>query len=137
LIIFTLSKSGRRFVNEKSLRNLEFARLILERYGFLAVFIVAATPLPDDIFYIPMGIARFASIKFFLACLFGKFLLTLLVALSGRYSILWINRLISPESPLGLVVTVLFIIISIYSTIKIDWEHIFKKYFLKRNENSE
>jgi len=135
LIIFTLSRRGRRLVDEKSLRNLEFARMIMERYGFMAVFIVASTPLPDDIFYIPMGLARFAPIKFFSACLGGKFLLTLLIALGGRYSISWINRLISPESPLGVIATVLFIAGSVYATIKIDWEAIFVKYFLPKKSD--
>jgi len=134
LIVFTVSRSGRRLVNEKSLRNLEFARMIMERYGFMAVFIVAATPLPDDIFYIPMGLAKFTFIKFFLACLAGKFLLTLVVALSGRYSISWIRSLISPESILGIIITILFIAVSIYATVKIDWEAIFVKYFLPKKK---
>ena len=136
LIVFTVSRSGRRLVNEKSLRNLEFARMIMERYGFMAVFVVAATPLPDDVFYIPMGMAQFTFIKFFLACLAGKFLLTLVVALSGRYSISWIRSLIGPESILGVIVTILFIIGSIYVTIKIDWEAIFVKYFLPKKDKS-
>jgi len=134
LIVFTISRSGRRFVDEKSLRNLEFARMIMERYGFMAVFIVAATPLPDDIFYIPLGMAKFTFVKFFLACLGGKFLLTTVVALGGRYSISWINRLISPESLLGIIVTILFIVGSIYATIKINWEAIFVKYFLPKKD---
>ena len=61
LIIFTISRSGRKLVDEKSLRNLEFARMIMERYGFMAVFIVAALPLPDDIFYIPLGLTQFTA----------------------------------------------------------------------------
>ena len=132
LVIFTLSRSGRRFFSPKSLKNLEFAKMIMERYGVLAVFFVAATPLPDDIFYIPMGMAKFATIKFFLACILGKFLLTLFIALGGRYSISWINSLISPESIVGVIATILFIGVSIYATIKIDWEKIFMKYFKNR-----
>lgn len=134
LIVFTVSRSGRKLVNEKSLHNLEFARMIMERYGFMAVFIIAATPLPDDIFYIPMGIAKFTFIKFFLACLAGKFLLTLVVALGGRYSISWIRGLIGPESLLGVIVTILFIAGSVYLTIKINWEAIFVKYFLPKKK---
>ncbi|MDQ1281087.1 MAG: hypothetical protein QG670_2351 [Thermoproteota archaeon] len=131
-IIFLLSRSGRRFVNKESLRNLEFAKMIMEHYGFIAIFIVAATPLPDDIFYIPMGMAQFTVIKFFLACLAGKFFLTLVVAICGRYSIHWIQSLINPGSLLGVTVTILFIIASIYFTLKVDWEKIFLKYFRKR-----
>ena len=134
LVVFTISRSGRRFVNEKTLHNLEFARMILERYGFMAVFIVAATPLPDDIFYIPMGMAKFTPIRFFLACFGGKFLLTLVVALSSRYSVSWIRMLIGPESPLGIIATILFIVVSIYATIRIDWEKVFVKHFLPRKK---
>jgi membrane protein DedA with SNARE-associated domain len=137
LVIFLLSRGGRRFVNKEALHNLEFAKMIMERYGFLAVFIVAATPLPDDIFYIPMGMAEFTALKFFLACLAGKFLLTLVVAICGRYSINWIHSLISPESLIGAIVTILFIVISIYVTLKVDWEEIFMKYFKKRIEEKK
>lgn len=137
LLIFLLSRGGRRFVNKQALHNLEFAKMIMERYGFIAVFIVAATPLPDDIFYIPMGMAEFTAIKFFLACFAGKFLLTLIVAICGRYSIHWIHSLISPESLVGVIVTILFIVISIYVTLKVDWEEIFMKYFNKRIEKKK
>ena len=136
LIIFTLSQSGRKFVDEKSLHNLEFAKMIMEHYGVMAIFIVASTPLPDDIFYIPLGMTRFSSINFFLACFAGKFLLTLIVALGGRYSISWISLLINPGTLLGVVVTLLFIAASIYATIKIDWEAIFVKYFLSKEDKT-
>ena len=106
----------------------------MERYGAIAIFIVAATPLPDDVFYIPMGLARFTIAKFFLACLAGKFLLTLVVALSGRYSVSWISGFISLDSPLAIVASIAFIVLSIYATFKIDWETIFMKYFLKKEE---
>ncbi len=131
LVIFAVSRSGRRLVSEKSLKNLEFARMIMEKYGTSAVFLVAATPLPDDIFYVPLGLAEFTVWKFFVSCFLGKFLLTLVVALGGRYSVSWIERLLSPDSLFGVVATVLFIAVSVYATLKVDWEAITMKYFLK------
>ena len=42
--------------------------------------------------------------------------------------------MISPENPLTIVATILFIVVSVYATFKINWEAIFVKYFLKKED---
>lgn len=134
LVIYFISRSGRRLINKNSIRSLGFARKIMDRYGLMAVFVIAATPLPDDIVYIPLGIIQYSPLRFFLSCLAGKFLLTLVVAWAGRLSIGWILALLGGRSILGILLTTAFIVVSVYITIKVNWEKIFAKYFEKRAE---
>ena len=58
--------------------------------GFFLVFIFAATPLPDDVIGIICGSIRYDIKKFFLACLLGKVLLSLILAYAGYYGLGWI-----------------------------------------------
>lgn len=51
---------------------------------FLVVFLTAALPLPDDVIYIPIGIAKYNAALFFIALLMGKLIITILTALYGR-----------------------------------------------------
>src|SRR5438128_11915220 len=53
---------------------------------FLVAFIFAATPLPDDVAYIPMGIMKYSPIKTYISLYTGKFVLTLFVLYTARKS---------------------------------------------------
>ena len=57
----------------------------LNKWGFPAVFVFAATPLPFDLLGIVAGIFRFPLRKFFLACCLGKIVINILVAYAGFY----------------------------------------------------
>ena len=58
--------------------------------GFFVVFLFAATPLPDDVIGIICGSIRYDIKKFFIACLLGKIVLSLLIAYAGFYGINWV-----------------------------------------------
>jgi len=129
IIIYHIGKSGRKILKESQKKKLEFARLIMEKYGPIAIFIMAATPVPDDILYIPLGMMRFDLIRFFIYTLLGKIVLTLIISLGGHFSITWISYLLGGESVWGMMVTIIFIALSVYATAKMDWEALFYKYF--------
>ncbi len=57
------------------------------RYGFLVIFIFAATPLPDDVVGLYCGAIKYDIKKYFVATLLGKILLGLLIAYSGFYGL--------------------------------------------------
>jgi len=139
VVVYYIGFGGRKLLSEERRRSLEFAKLILNKYGPIAVFFFALTPLPDDILYIPLGIIGYSILSFFTWCMIGKFLMTLLVTLTGYYSIAWVSDLIVQRPPHGttmliaaMLITVVFIIVSIYITIKIDWEKVFIKYMGKK-----
>ncbi len=129
IIIYHIGKSGRKILKESQKKKLEFARLIMEKYGPIAIFIMAATPVPDDILYIPLGMMRFDLLRFFIYTLLGKIVLTLVISLGGHFSITWISYFLGGESVWGMIVTIIFIALSVYATAKMDWEALFYKYF--------
>ena len=48
---------------------------LLGRYGAIGAFIAAVSPIPDDIVYIPLGLAKYSPWKFAIATFLGKFVL--------------------------------------------------------------
>src|ERR671912_605418 len=114
MIIFCGSYYGRKIIlsyNTKK-RMLPLQKL-LSRYGWMGVFTAAATPIPDDIVYIPLGLAKYSPLKFVSALFVGKFVL-------------------------GGVIVV--IVVTIYYFIKIDWEKIIGKWFpwtLEKDKSSD
>jgi len=65
----------------------------LGRWGALAAFVVAATPIPDDPVVIPLGMTRYSPVKFFAAYFLGKALVSIAGAYLGRQSALGLQGL--------------------------------------------
>ena len=85
LIIFYASYVGRRIISEKTKkRMLPFQRLD-KKYGAAAAFVAAATPIPDDLVYVPLGLAKYNPRRFFISTLLGKLLLCYILVLSSHY----------------------------------------------------
>lgn len=57
---------------------------ILGRWGALAAFAAAATPVPDDPVVIPLALAHYSPVKFFVAFLAGKTLISVAGAYLGQ-----------------------------------------------------
>ena len=58
---------------------------LVKRYGASAAFVAAATPIPDDIIYVPLGLAKYNPKKFFVATLLGKLVLCYVLVLISHY----------------------------------------------------
>ena len=118
---YALGAAWRKAVSEEKKRELERARKLLENPGFIVVFVMAATPLPDDVVSVPLGLMRYPLWKAFLAFLIGKTLLCLILAYSGRLliNITWLMGEVS--GIWGMVGTALAIIIITILAIRIDW----------------
>jgi membrane protein DedA with SNARE-associated domain len=57
----------------------------LRRWAPIALFVVAATPLPDEPVVIPLGVLKYNPVKFFVAFFFGKLSITIVGAYLGLY----------------------------------------------------
>jgi membrane protein DedA with SNARE-associated domain len=147
MIIFYGSYYGRKMIlsdNTKK-RMLPLQRL-LSRYGWIGVFIAATTPIPDDIVYIPLGLAKYSPLKFASALFAGKFLLGEVVVVASIYfGRPFIEYLLAEASDPESLVTVAAIMVAItvvmiYYFIKIDWKKIIGKWFpwtLEKDKNSD
>ena len=84
-IIFYASYGGRKIISEKTKKRMKPFQKLVKRYGASAAFVAAATPIPDDIIYIPLGLAKYNPKRFFVATLSGKFVLYYVIALISHY----------------------------------------------------
>jgi len=98
-------------------------RAVLNRYGWIAVFIASVTPVSDDAILIPSALAGMSISRFFLPILVGKFLLSYAVATGSKWVLDIVEeRVLTPtELAVGLSASVLFMIALIYLIYKVNW----------------
>ena len=84
-IIFYVSYGGRKIINEKTRKRMRPFERLVKRYGAAAAFFAAATPIPDDLVYVPLGLAKYNPKRFFIATLSGKIVLSYLIILPSHY----------------------------------------------------
>ena len=84
-IIFFVSFSGRKIMNEKTRKRMRPFERLVKKYGAAAAFVAAATPIPDDIIFVPLGLAKYNPKRFFIATLTGKIVLSYVIVFISHY----------------------------------------------------
>ena len=84
-IIFYVSYGGRRIIKEKTRKRMRPFERLVKRYGAAAAFFAAATPIPDDLVYVPLGLAKYSPKRFFIATLTGKIILSYIIVLISHH----------------------------------------------------
>ena len=129
-IIFYISYGGRKIISEKTKKRMEPFQKLVKRYGGTAAFVAAATPIPDDIVYIPLGLAKYNPRKFFVATLLGKLVLCYVVVLISHYMGLSVLEPILEEikDPLpvyvGIIILGAIMTITVILLLRLDWAKI-------------
>jgi membrane protein YqaA with SNARE-associated domain len=124
---YALGYAGRRFVDETSSSG--FSKFIENhpRATPLAVFVLAATPLPVDPALVSLGVARYSIWRLLLPSLFGEIIFLSGVSWAGRLSLGWLMDLLGvggPTTPLSSSLEVLSIVIlvgTVYAVVRFDW----------------
>ena len=131
---YALGYCGRAVLSEERKRKMNYILEILNRYGALAIFLFALTPLPDDLLFIPLGLMRYSLKKAIIPCLAGKILMCLILAYGGQFSIGIIRNIFGGEEggALGMIISSILLVILLILMLKIDWE----KILLKEKERS-
>lgn len=83
--IFLVSYGGRRIITEKTRQRMRPFERLVKRYGAGAAFFAAATPIPDDLVYVPLGLARYNPVRFFIATISGKLVLSYAIVFASHY----------------------------------------------------
>jgi len=125
---YALGYYGRTVVSEERRKKMDYMVKVFDRYGPAAIFFFALTPLPDDLLFIPLGVMRYPFWKAFIPALFGKMLMTFILAYSGQQSIAIIETLFAGSGLLGTAITSALLILIIVAMIKLDWEKLFEKH---------
>lgn len=133
-IIFFISFGGRKIMNKKTrIRMRPFERLV-KRYGAAAAFVAAATPLPDDIIFVPLGLAKYNPKRFFIATLTGKLVLSyVIVLISHNIGLSFIEPFlenVNDPTPvyIGIVVFGAIMTAVIILLLKLDWQRVMGKF---------
>ena len=84
-IIFYVSYGGRRIIREKTRARIRPFERLVKKYGAAAAFAAAATPIPDDLVYVPLGLAKYNPKRFFVATLSGKLVLSYTIVFVSHY----------------------------------------------------
>jgi len=132
-IIFYISYGGRKIISEKTKKRMKPFKKLVKRYGGSAAFVAAATPIPDDLVYIPLGLAKYNPKRFFVATLLGKIVLYYAIVLISHYMGL---SLLEPilqniEDPLpvyiGIIILGLAMTIIVILLLRLNWERILSR----------
>lgn len=89
----------------------------------MAAFLFAASPFPDDVIFIPMGVMRYSPVKTFISLFTGKFVLTLIVAYTTR-SYAGFLALVSGGSLYASIAGVVVVILIAVVMMRVDWESV-------------
>lgn len=145
MIVFQSFYTGSRVIKEGARKNLTAFRTVFGRYAWVAVFLAAATPIPDDIVYVPLGLAQYNRVRFFTALLAGKSVITLIVVYGATFLTntvfgdLLLGR--GTTSTLELVVLgISFAAVAIVITLlisRIDWNKWVEKHFQKKEKAND
>jgi len=131
---YLLGYYGRRIISSERQKKLSYLVQLIDRYGPVAVFIFALTPLPDDLLFIPLGILRFNFLKVFIPAILGKLLMCFILAYFGKTYGQFIFLIFGEGSWIAMGITAVALIIIIVILYRIDWEKVFEKYAAKRGE---
>ena len=127
---YLLGFSSGKAITGRYKKNVDFLVKLFNKFGVLAIFAFALTPLPDDLVFIPLGVSRYNPVKAFVPAITGKFLLSLVVAYGGRFSIGIIGNMFGVGSGVVsvLISTVLGLILAI-AMFRVDLASHFEKHF--------
>ncbi len=122
LTSYALGRAGYRLLGEARRKRMDSLRELLGRYGDLAVFAFALTPLPDDVYYIPAGMIKMPLWRFMLANTAGKVLLAIFVAYTGGlYFTLFESTL---GDTMGMVIAIAALAVITALVLRTDWEKV-------------
>ena len=132
---YALGYFGRRIVSEERQRKMTYLVRVFDRYGPLAIFVFALTPLPDDLLFIPLGIMKYKFYKAFIPSLIGKLLMIFILVNSGNIAGNIFVSLFGEGGTLwGMIITTILLIVVIFALYRIDWEKLLRKYVGERGE---
>ena len=137
IIIFIASYYGRNILSNKTKTKMQPLQKLLSKYGAIGAFLAALTPIPDDLIYIPLGLAKYSAKKFAIATFLGKFIFGEIIVWGtvflGRPIMEEVLSVSDASNQLSTIVvtvlTVVLLILVLFFTFKVDWGKIIGRWF--------
>ena len=120
VIVLLIGFAARKVIPEKTKKSMKLFMKLAGKSVFVAVLIFAASPLPDDILYIPLGAMGYSPFKFFAAAVIGKIIITYMALLFGGI----IRLIVGESSVLAAIVSLIATIVLLLILVKVNWEKI-------------
>jgi membrane protein DedA with SNARE-associated domain len=145
-IIFYVSFKGRKIMSKKTLKRMRPFQRLVTKYGAAAAFVAAATPMPDDIIFVPLGLAKYNPKKFFVSTLVGKIVLSYSIVFLYHYLGLSVVEPLVKDldnaTPIyiGVIVFGIMMTVVIILLLRLDWARILGKFLpwtLDENNDDE
>lgn len=134
---YILGYYGRAVISEQRQRKIDFILKVFSRYGPIAIFMFALTPLPDDLLFIPLGIMRYKLLKAFIPCVLGKALMCLILAVGGQLSISIIENMIGEGELWMTIIFSVILMAVVVIMLKVDWEKFLTQYIERSEKRSK
>ena len=135
LIIFYVSYYGRNILSSKTKKRMLPLQRLLSKYGWPGAFAAALTPIPDDLVYIPLGLAKYNPAKFAIATFAGKFILNEFIVFGSVLLGRPVVEVLTSENTdpiylyIGVGVSISILILIIFLYLRIDWGKIIGRWF--------
>lgn len=125
--VVTFFLSG--FIGQDRRKRLNATAMRLNKWAMIAVFVVAATPVPDEPVIVPLGILKYNPVKLFASYFAGKLLIAALGAYLARLGQNMFAGILSSEAmiAISIVLTVVLTILLFKVDIVELAERIFKR----------
>lgn len=145
-IIFFISYYGRKILSDKTKKRMRPLQNLVSRYGWFGAFMAALTPIPDDIVYIPLGLAKYNPWKFATATFAGKFLMNEAIVWGSIFlGRPFVENIISSDTTdttsliIAAVVSTIVLAVVVYFSLRIDWARVIGRWFpwALKNDNDE
>jgi membrane protein DedA with SNARE-associated domain len=134
-IIFFASYYGRKILSDNTKKRMLPLQRLVSRYGWFGAFVAALTPIPDDLVYIPLGLAKYNPWKFATATFAGKVLMNQAIVWSSIFlGRPFVNSILEETTdPTWLIIAAITSIavlgIIVYLSLRIDWAKIIGRWF--------
>jgi membrane protein DedA with SNARE-associated domain len=118
LIHYVITFFASNLLSEKRRKILDAESQKVERWAFPALFVAAATPIPDEPVIIPLGLLKYNPVKFYLAVFLGKLSITIIGAYLGMSGADFFSSVMSQETMV--IISVLLTIAVTVLLLKVD-----------------
>jgi membrane protein DedA with SNARE-associated domain len=126
-------------LGEKRRQKLDTDAAKIKRFAFALLFIVAATPVPDEPVVIPLGLMKYSPVKFFGAYFLGKLTIAVAGAFLGNFAGDILSAWFTPTQTLilSIVVSVVLTVVITVLLFKVDWEKLEKRFVKPKPQKIE
>lgn len=132
---------GHKATKEKYAQNMSVLRRLIDKrpkFSLFFFFLIGATPIPDDVFMIPLGLIRYNIFRAIIPFAIGKIVLTTIIAVMGYLAgdVSTIGFLEQQKEWVN-VASLVGVIVVVYAIVKINWEKIGERLLQEPDSNKK